>query len=85
MQAKGIPAMLVSQIDNVQWATGFNGSNGFLVLTPTQELFITDSRYTLQAQRQVSGTRVESYSGATDANTFIAEHVRSLGIDRVGF
>jgi Xaa-Pro aminopeptidase len=82
---KGVPAMLVSQIDNVGWATGFTGSNGFLILTPTTERFVTDSRYTLQAKEQLAGTRVEIYNSGVDPNTYLAEQVRDMGLSRVGF
>jgi Xaa-Pro aminopeptidase len=82
---KGISAMLVSQIDNVQWATGFTGSNGTLLVTPTDERFITDSRYTLQAKEQVAGTRVDIYDSGVDANTFIAQQVQDMGLQDVAF
>jgi Xaa-Pro aminopeptidase len=82
---KGIPAVMVSQIDNVQWATGFTGSNGTLLVTPTDERFITDSRYTLQAKEQVAGTRVEIYDSGVDPNTFVAQQVKDMGLQIVGF
>lgn len=85
MKAKGLPAMLVSAIDNVQWTTGFTGSNGFLLITPNEERFITDSRYTLQAKEQVAGTRVEIYHSGIDVNTFLAQQAADMGLKDVGF
>src|SRR5437762_1271295 len=85
MAGKDIPAMLVSQIDNVQWATGFTGSNGFLLLTPDDQRFVTDSRYTIQAQEQVSGTRIEIYNSSMDSNEFIATQAVDMGLSKVGF
>lgn len=81
----GLDAMLVSQIDNVQWATGFSGSNGFLLLTPRDERFVTDGRYTLQAKEQLPGTRIEVYNPGTDPDTFMASNAREMGISRIGF
>jgi len=85
MAKKEIPAMLVSQIDNVRWATGFTGSNGFLLLTPTDQRFVTDSRYTLQAKEQVPGVRVEIYHSSVDSNAFLAQQAADMGLKKVGF
>ncbi|MFI5385653.1 MAG: M24 family metallopeptidase [Fimbriimonadales bacterium] len=85
MASKGISAMLVSQIDNVQWATGFTGSNGFLLLTPTDQRFVTDSRYTLQAKEQVAGMPVAIYHSAIDSNAFLAQQAVEMGLSKVGF
>jgi Xaa-Pro aminopeptidase len=85
MESKDIPAMLVSQIDNVQWATGFTGSNGFLLLTPSDQRFVTDSRYTLQAKEQVPGMRVEIYNSGMNSNEFIAKQAVDMGVAKVGF
>jgi Xaa-Pro aminopeptidase len=85
MSQKGIPAMLVSQIDNVQWATGFTGSNGFLLITPTTERFVTDSRYTLQAKEQVAGMPVEIYGSGVETNAFLAEQIRGMGLTKIAF
>src|SRR5262249_17986589 len=53
MAAKNIPALIVSDIANVNWLTGFSGSFGYAIVAPDSALFITDSRYTLQAGEQV--------------------------------
>ena len=37
---------------DIQWLSGFSGSNGFVLLTPDQEVLITDGRYTEQSQRE---------------------------------
>ena len=50
-----IPALLISQIDNVRWLTGFTGSSGYVLLTEDVALFATDSRYTSQAANECHG------------------------------
>ncbi len=42
-------ALLITQIDNVRWSTGFTGSSGACIVTQDKALFCTDSRYTEQA------------------------------------
>lgn len=41
-----------------RWLSGFTGSAGTLVITPDEALLWTDSRYFLQADRQLEGTGI---------------------------
>jgi Xaa-Pro aminopeptidase len=52
--ARGLDAVLVTNLLNVRYLTGFTGSNGaLLVRTDGRDLFGTDGRYTTQAGVQV--------------------------------
>ena len=52
--ARGLDAVLVTNLLNVRYLTGFTGSNGaLLVRTDGADLFGTDGRYTTQAGIQV--------------------------------
>ncbi|MDA8088249.1 MAG: Xaa-Pro peptidase family protein [Nitrospiraceae bacterium] len=42
---KGAGALLVSNLVNVRYLTGFTGSAGYVIVTGKEALFITDSRY----------------------------------------
>ncbi|MDA8325568.1 MAG: aminopeptidase P family N-terminal domain-containing protein, partial [Nitrospiraceae bacterium] len=42
---RGADALLVSNLANVRYLTGFNGSEGHIIVTGKDALFITDSRY----------------------------------------
>ena len=46
MAERGVPALLLSQISSVQWATEFSGSAGWALITDSEAVFLTDSRYT---------------------------------------
>lgn len=51
---RGLDAVLVTNLLNVRYLTGFTGSNGaLLVMTDGPDLFGTDGRYTTQAGVQV--------------------------------
>jgi Xaa-Pro aminopeptidase len=50
-----LDCLLVSNLVNVRWLTGFTGSNGACVLTRDERLFFTDFRYVEQAKAQVPG------------------------------
>ena len=49
-----IDVLIVSDLTNVRWLTGFTGSNGFGVVLPDQLVIVTDGRYGEQAERQMS-------------------------------
>ena len=55
MRERELDSLLVTNLVNVRWLTGFTGTNGACVVTPDERLFLTDFRYTEQAEEQVSG------------------------------
>ena len=48
-----LDALLITNLANLRWATGFTGSNGAALIGPDVRLFFTDFRYTEQAAAQV--------------------------------
>ncbi|MBS1704639.1 MAG: aminopeptidase P family protein [Armatimonadetes bacterium] len=85
MDAQGVSAMLVSDIGNLQWLTGFTGSSGLGVVTDSQTVFLTDSRYTLQAQQEVVGFEVITFGSPKTLNMVLAEELSGRQINRIGF
>lgn len=53
MLAEGLDALVVTHLPNIRWLTGFTGSAGILLLTPSNTLLITDFRYATQAPQEV--------------------------------
>ncbi len=51
-------AMLLSALPNIRWACGFTGSNGLLLVSSAHAYFVTDGRYTEQAEEEVEGAEV---------------------------
>lgn len=51
-----IDAMLITELVNVRYLTGYTGSNGLAVLGPHTRAFITDFRYVQQAAEQVESS-----------------------------
>jgi Xaa-Pro aminopeptidase len=47
--------MLVTELVNVRYLTGFTGTNGACVCGPDTRLFLTDFRYTERAEAEVDG------------------------------
>ncbi len=78
-------AMLVTSPATLNWLTGFTGSFGMAIVGAARAVFVTDSRYTLQAQNEVVGFEVESFKSPTTAKGFLAELVKTLGVRSLGF
>ncbi|HEX8742952.1 MAG TPA: Xaa-Pro peptidase family protein [Thermoleophilaceae bacterium] len=50
-----LDALLVTDLTNVRYLTGYTGTNGVCVVGPGLRVFLTDFRYVVQAERQVQG------------------------------
>jgi Xaa-Pro aminopeptidase len=61
MKLAGQSNVLISTPTNVFWLTGFTGSFGFVLITDSNQFFLTDSRYAIQAQEQVHGFEIRSF------------------------
>ncbi len=53
LKALQLDALLVTFIPHVRYLTNFSGSNGLVLLTPRQQWFFTDGRYTTQSRNEV--------------------------------
>ncbi|HEV2857393.1 MAG TPA: Xaa-Pro peptidase family protein [Solirubrobacterales bacterium] len=71
--------MLVMNLFNIRYLTGFTGTNGACVCGPGVRLFFTDFRYTERAEAEVEGWEILTI--ANDWLGGIAEHLQG----RVGF
>jgi Xaa-Pro aminopeptidase len=74
-----LDALVVTNLANVRYLTGYTGSNGVAVVSGDKRLFFTDFRYMTQAASQVSGFEV--IRGERDLLGDVAEAVSG----RVGF
>jgi Xaa-Pro aminopeptidase len=80
-------ALLVTDLTNIRWLTGFRGSNGWVVVAPDGLSLITDGRYGEQAERQLAAAgvdgRVKVGKTLSEMQALLADTVRSVG--RLGF
>ena len=81
-------ALLVTDLTNIRWLTGFTGSNGWALLTPSEVVLITDGRYGDQATAQmaqagVDGRVIVGLSGAAMLDALATEVARfgSVGFE----
>lgn len=83
LAASGADALLVVRPENRRYATGFTGSAGLVVVTPSDALLAVDFRYYEQAAAQAPACRV--IRGGADPAKALAEAVKGLGPARIGF
>jgi Xaa-Pro aminopeptidase len=74
-----LDALVVTNLVNVRYLTGYTGSNGVAVVSRDRRLFLTDFRYMTQAAEQVDGFDVAK--GERDLLGDVAEAISG----RVGF
>ncbi len=79
----GIDCLLVSDIANVRYLSGFTGSTAQLLVSRKGAWLFTDSRYTLQARSETEGVRIKRYTReAEDIAGFVKKSgFRTLGLD----
>ncbi|HEX2069945.1 MAG TPA: aminopeptidase P family protein [Actinomycetota bacterium] len=79
----GVDAFLVTRLPNVRYLTGFTGSNGQLILTADDAIFLTDGRYGEQSRREAPDVRRAVYTG--EFIGAFTEACSDLGVERLAF
>src|SRR5512139_3597820 len=64
LEEKNLPALLVMQAENRRYLSGFTGSAGQLLITPTHAILATDFRYWEQAAQQAPDFAIYQAKGA---------------------
>lgn len=82
LQQQNLDALLVTYLSNIRYLTGFTGSTAILLITESEAIFITDSRYVVQASQQVTGRVVKVEE--TYLKT-VGEAIQEAKLKRVGF
>jgi Xaa-Pro aminopeptidase len=83
IEEQAIDAILITQPSNVRYLTGFTGSNGQTIVSPSASVFLTDGRYTEQSRHEVPDMERVTY--LEEFFEPVAEACRALGISRLGF
>ncbi len=58
LSAFKVDGILITDLVNVRYLTGFTGTSGYLIITQKHALFVTDFRYKEQARDEVKGFRI---------------------------
>lgn len=80
---ENLPALLISNLVNIGYLSGFTGDNATLLVTPEVSTLFTDSRYTLQAEMECPGFQVDTENPRVLEAA--ADEIHKLGIMEIGF
>ncbi len=82
LKTEGLDALLFFGLPSIRYLCGFTGSDGVLMVTEKESIFLTDSRYQRQAEDQVSTNKVKCYK-----NKFsdVVDKLCGKMLNRVGF
>lgn len=78
-----LDAFLVTNSNNRRYITGFTGTAGVAIVSTSDAVFITDSRYTVQAKEQVKDFKIVEHTQPIHLE--VKNQVEQLGIKRLGF
>jgi Xaa-Pro aminopeptidase len=83
LEGAGIDLLVVSNLVNVRYLSGYTGSNGLVLIGPGTRVFLTDFRYTEQAEQELD----RDFECATVAQDLITDALNYLpaGTLRVGY
>lgn len=85
MAKAGSPPILLSYMPNVRWLTGFSGSFGAALVGPSDAVFVTDSRYAIQAQEEVQGFEIVTFGNPRSLRDLLVESVAGKAWRTLGF
>jgi Xaa-Pro aminopeptidase len=79
--ALGVDALVVTDLTNVRYLTGFTGSAAMMLVRTQDAVFVTDGRYRTQSEQQLASAGVEADIQITPeaADARIAEAARGVG------
>src|SRR5262245_14924115 len=63
LEGAGVDALVVSRPENVRYLSGFTGSSSALLVTESEAVLVTDSRYAEQSVSEAPAVRVHVASG----------------------
>ena len=78
-----VDALFISQPENRYYLSGFDGSDGFLLITPQNTILATDFRYIEQAKRQAPD--YEIFQITNNIADWFPGLVAELNLKRLGF
>ena len=86
LAARSLPAMVVTDLTNVRWLTGFTGSSGVVAVLPDRAVLVTDGRYRERAGDELAATGVacDVVAGFTQPEQHELLVGAFAGIERIG-
>lgn len=83
MHSKGVASLLITDVTNRRYITGFTGTSGFALITQENAFLITDFRYVTQASEQASNFQLIEHTGSIWQA--VADVCRDAGVRELAF
>jgi Xaa-Pro aminopeptidase len=74
-----LDALLITELVNVRYLTGFSGSNAQVLVTGAEVHLLTDPRYDQRARSMVSGCEIHIYEGRLSETSWKGKPAELLG------
>src|SRR5580704_16766963 len=83
LDGAGLDLMMVTNLVNVRYLTGYTGTNGLAMIGPNTRVFLTDFRYTEQAEAEVPA----EFERVTVAQDLVIDAIQFLpeGMLKIGY
>lgn len=85
LKSQGLDGILLVNDSNIRYVSGFTGSDSYVVVTPEDNAFVTDSRYTEQAESECKDFRVIRWGNPTGLVETIKEVCDKNSVKRLAF
>ena len=85
IKKEGLVGMIITDPYNMRRISGFRGGEGALYISATQQVLITDSRYTEQAEKESDFTIVQEHRGHTREQIFAECLEKEEGTLAIGY
>lgn len=82
LESQELDTCVILGLENLRYFCGFTGPAGVLVVGQGQILFLTDSRYTTQAQEEVVADEVRQYKVQAEG---LIESLQEINAQKIGF
>ena len=85
LRARGLDAALAARPANIRYISGFAGTESYLYLSAERAVILTDSRYTLQAEKEGKDCQVRTIGKGTGYGELLAQLLSEDGVRTLGF
>ena len=82
MQEKELDGIIINNLKNVYYLTGFWGSNGTVFISRDRQVLVTDARYIIAAKQEVTGFEIFA---ERDELATIAKIAKDMDLSQIGF
>ena len=80
----GVDALVVTELTNIRYLSGFTGSSAVLLVREADAVFVTDGRYTTQSEQELSDAGVSAHIEISSEGPEAAAAAAAGGVDRLG-